>query len=67
MKELIKISVGVVITVFLTVLTLGVVSGSKGKEYSVSDIPGIGSLLDAANAAGKSIGERMAKKAPKTA
>ncbi len=60
-KDVIKISAGVVITVFLTVLTLGIVNSSTGKNYNAKDIPGLGWLLSATDSAGRTIGEKMRK------
>ncbi len=64
MKDVIKISIGVVLTVVLTVFTLGIINGSTGKNYSVKDIPGVGWVVKATDSAGRTIGEKMRKTPP---
>lgn len=63
-EDVIKISVGVVTTVFLTVFFLGVINGSTGKDYGAKDIPGVGWALNMTDSAGKAIGEKMSGSAP---
>lgn len=66
MKDVIKISVAVVVTVVLTVFTLGIVNGSTGKSYKAEDIPGFGWLVKVTDSAGRTIGEKMRKEQPKS-
>ncbi len=65
-KEVIKTSVATITTVFLTVLLLGLMSGSNGKNYTVYDVPGFGKAMRGTRAFGETVGEKMRSSAQPT-